>query len=119
LNKSKKNNIGMGQRLRIIRQQLGDTQTNFGARFRLKRDDIANYERGLAEPPASLLGGLEQLGYSINWLVSGDGHEREVDILRQLCKDLAIEVEKLKRSINEARTELINESSDPVKDTRQ
>ena len=106
----------MGQRLRFIRQQLGETQTNFGARFQLKRDDIANYERGLAEPPARLLGGLDRLGYSIRWLVSGNGYAREVDILRQRCKDLSSELEELKRSFNEARIELKDASTGPTSD---
>ncbi|MFC1481700.1 helix-turn-helix domain-containing protein [Candidatus Neomarinimicrobiota bacterium] len=117
MNKSKKNNVSMGQRLRSIRQQLGDTQTIFGARFQLNRDDIANYERGLAEPPANLMAGLELLGYSISWLVSGNGQKREVDLLRQRCEDLAREVEELKRSIRDAKIELNNKSADPAKDT--
>ena len=108
----------MGRRLRFIRQQLGETQTNFGARFQLKRDDIANYERGLAEPPASLMGGLDRLGYSIRWLVSGNGYAREVDILRQRCKDLSRELIELKRSFNEVRIELKNASVDPKNDAR-
>lgn len=92
----------IGKRLRSIRQQLGETQTTFGARFKLKRDDIANYERGLAEPPARLMGGLDKLGYSVSWLVSGDGQAREVDILRQRCDELLNEVKNLKRLVNEA-----------------
>ncbi len=118
MNTRKKNNIRIGQRLRFIRQQLGDTQTNFGARFQLKRDDIANYERGLAEPPASLMGGLDLLGYSVSWLVTGTGNAREVAILRQRCEDLLRELEELKQATREARVRLKNEALGPTDEHR-
>ena len=65
--------VFMGNRLRDIRNYLGENQTIFGARFGLKRHDIANYERGRADLPSSVMGGLDRLGFSITWLLTGEG----------------------------------------------
>ena len=63
----------MGNRLRYVRTYLGETQTTFAARFGLKRHDIANYERGRADLPSSVVGALDKLGYNITWLLTGEG----------------------------------------------
>lgn len=63
----------MGSRLRKIRTYLEETQTTFAARFGLKRYDIANYERGRADLPSPLVGGLDKLGFNITWLLTGEG----------------------------------------------
>jgi phage repressor protein C with HTH and peptisase S24 domain len=63
----------LGRRLRDVRTQLGETQAAFAARFSLQRHDIANYERGRADLPSHLMGGLDQLGFDITWLLTGEG----------------------------------------------
>ena len=63
----------MGNRLRQIRTYLTETQVAFAARFGLKRHDIANYERGRADLPSSVMGGLDKLGFNITWLLTGEG----------------------------------------------
>jgi len=65
--------VGMSSRLRKIRTYLDETQTTFAARFGLKRHDIANYERGRADLPSHLVGGLDKLGFNITWLLTGEG----------------------------------------------
>ena len=65
--------VGMSSRLRKIRTHLNETQTTFAARFGLKRHDIANYERGRADLPSHLVGGLDKLGFNITWLLTGEG----------------------------------------------
>ncbi|UCD37984.1 MAG: hypothetical protein JSW54_00405 [Fidelibacterota bacterium] len=65
--------VELGGRLRDIRTYLGETQTTFAARFRLHRHDIANYELGRADLPSRLMGGLDQLGFNVTWLLTGDG----------------------------------------------
>ena len=74
----------LGRRLRAIRTHLGETQAAFAARFQLQRHDIANYERGRADLPSRLMGGLDQLGFDITWLLTGQG-----DMLRPAPQPLA------------------------------
>ncbi len=63
----------MGSRLRYVRTYLGETQTTFADRFGLKRYDIANYERGRADLPSSVVGVLDKMGFNITWLLTGEG----------------------------------------------
>lgn len=63
----------MGSRLRYVRTYLGETQTTFADRFGLKRHDIANYERGRADLPSSVVGVLDKMGFNITWLLTGEG----------------------------------------------
>lgn len=63
----------LGHRLRDIRSYLGETQIIFANRFGLKRHDIANYERGRSDLPSRVMGGLDKLGFSISWLLTGEG----------------------------------------------
>ena len=65
--------VEIGSRLKQIREQLGESQTVFGQRFDLTRDDIANYERGRCDVPNRLLAQLETFGFSLNWLLNQEG----------------------------------------------
>ena len=62
-----------GTRLRQIREHLGETQTVFGKRFGLKRDDIANYELGRCDIPTRVLAELDRMGVSMSWVLNGEG----------------------------------------------
>ena len=81
---------GLGRRLRKIRQYLIETQTTFAARFGLQRHDIANYERGLADLPSRVMGGLDQLGISITWLFTGQGTMLRAESLSPEISDLVL-----------------------------
>ena len=63
----------MGARLRQVREYLRETQTTFAHRFNLKRHDIANYERGRADLPSRVMGGLDKLDINMSWLLTGEG----------------------------------------------
>lgn len=97
----------MGQRLRQIRNSIDETQTVFGARFNLKRHDIANYERGLADLPSRLMGALDEMGFNITWLVSGDGKMRKVDDLLSRFEELSMGIKHLSSDYHLEREELI------------
>ena len=62
--------VEIGSRLRQIREHLGETQTTFAKRFGLSRDDVANYERGLCDAPVKVLSGLDNLGFSLSWVLN-------------------------------------------------
>ncbi|UCH62715.1 MAG: hypothetical protein JSU77_13155 [Fidelibacterota bacterium] len=80
----------MGSRLRYIRTHLGETQTTFAARFGLKRYDIANYERGRADLPSSVVGALDKLGFNITWLLTGDGGMFRTELSRPEDQELVL-----------------------------
>ncbi|MCH7852428.1 MAG: helix-turn-helix transcriptional regulator [Candidatus Marinimicrobia bacterium] len=63
----------MGNRLKQIREHLGESQAAFGERFGCSRDDIANYERGRCDLPDKLLAELDRVGYRLRWLLNGQG----------------------------------------------
>ena len=63
----------IGGRLKQIRLHLENTQTVFGRRFDLTRNDIANYERGRCDLPDKLLAALDRLGINLRWLLNNDG----------------------------------------------
>lgn len=65
----------LAKRLREIRKALGDEgREQFSARLNLPKNTLANYERGLHEPPASVILAYHTVfSVSYNWLLSGDG----------------------------------------------
>ncbi len=98
---------GLGERLRGVRQHLGETQTTFAARFDLKRYDIANYERGRSDLPSRVMGYLDALGFNITWLVTGVGNMHKVDDLLMRFKSLSEEFDRLSTEYHQAREELL------------
>ena len=64
-----------GKRLRSIRKHLGDKQAQFGERFGITGSAVSLYEKGRL-PEDEILKELYKLGYSIDWLISGEGHMR-------------------------------------------
>ena len=64
---------GIGGRLRAMREQLGESQTVFAARFGLNRGNIDSYERARADLPTKLIGQLIELGLSAEWLINDRG----------------------------------------------
>lgn len=98
---------GLGERLRGIRQHLGETQTTFAARFNLKRYDIANYERGRSDLPSRVMGHLDEWGFNITWLVTGVGKMHKVDELLMRFKSLSEEFDRLATEYHQAREELL------------
>jgi transcriptional regulator with XRE-family HTH domain len=61
-----------GKRLRLIRKSFGETQAEFGSRFAKTGPAVSNYERGRL-PEDEILKALFQMGFSIDWLLSGEG----------------------------------------------
>ena len=65
---------GLGNRLRAIRQYLGESQTVFANRFGLNRGNIDSYERSRADLPTRLIGWLIELNVNVEWLILGRGN---------------------------------------------
>ena len=72
--KNKSANPGLGNRLRAIRQYLGESQAAFAGRFGLNRGNIDSYERSRADLPTRLIGWLIELGVNTEWLILGKGN---------------------------------------------
>ncbi len=62
----------MGKRFTQIRKELGLTQREMAERFDVAHTSIRNYELGHT-PKGHVLNELSQLGYDLNWLISGKG----------------------------------------------
>ena len=61
-----------GKRFHSIRKCMGESQSEFGARFGVTAMTISNYEKGRM-PPSDVLEKLCGIGFSIDWLISGKG----------------------------------------------
>lgn len=72
--KNKSANPGLGNRLRAIRQYLGESQTVFANRFGINRGNIDSYERSRADLPTRLIGWLIELNVNVEWLILGRGN---------------------------------------------
>lgn len=64
---------GLGHRLRLIREQLGETQRGMSDRFDLGVNTWQVYERMDRLPKDEALIELIKLGVSIDWLITGQG----------------------------------------------
>lgn len=61
------------ERLKEIRSNLGLSQSRFGAFLGIPQTTYANYESGKAAIPDAIKIKLYDMGYSINWLLTGEG----------------------------------------------
>ncbi len=64
----------MNQRIKLLREALDLTQTEFGKRLGLARNTIANYEGGLREPNDAILKLIcREFNADYFWLTEGKG----------------------------------------------
>lgn len=61
----------MGQRLRTIREKLGETQTQFAQRLGVIKLSVLKYEAGTTCPTAEQLHNLEQTGVDASYAAFG------------------------------------------------
>ena len=64
-----------GRHLRDIRKSLGENQGDFGKRFGKTGPAVSNYETGRL-PEDKMLKAIYDMGFSIDWLISGEGRMR-------------------------------------------
>lgn len=68
--------MSVGERLKAIRDSFGDSQRSMSKRLALGPNVWALYEREGRLPSDDALRALASLGFSIDWLVTGDGAMR-------------------------------------------
>jgi phage repressor protein C with HTH and peptisase S24 domain len=73
--------MSVGSRLKLIRKDLDLSQKKFSEKFSVHYRTIDNYEKDLREIPQSFMSKLFQMGYSISWLLTGDGSMRSSDYI--------------------------------------
>jgi transcriptional regulator with XRE-family HTH domain len=62
----------VGRRIRLVRQKLGFTQTEFAAKIGRRKLAVVHYEAGRI-PPADVLDGIARLaGVALTWLLHGE-----------------------------------------------
>lgn len=66
------NNIG--KRIKLIRKEIGMTQSEFGAKLRLSQDQISSFELGKRNPQLDTIDLIEiHFGVNREWLINGTG----------------------------------------------
>ena len=63
-------------RLRLIREAVGDTQRKMSKRMGLGVNGWQNYELGVSAPSLEVLDQLRVLGFSVEWVITGEGAMR-------------------------------------------
>ena len=71
--------MGVGSRLKTIRKDMDLSQKKFADLFAKHYISIQNYENDQREIPQSILVKLMKMGYSIPWLLSGEGNMKMSD----------------------------------------
>lgn len=61
----------MGRRLRLVRLQLGESQTQFAARLKVSLQSMHKYEIGMTGPTAEQLKNLEETGVDACYVTFG------------------------------------------------
>lgn len=70
-------------RLKLLRENLGLSQKEFGEMLGLAQTSYSNYEGGKSAVPSDVLEVLyKKVGVSIDWLVAGDGQMYRNDAIR-------------------------------------
>ena len=65
--------MDIGGRLKLIRDQYGESQAKFSLRFGIAQNTWGQYEIGKRSIPDDLKKQLADIGINLHWLVTGDG----------------------------------------------
>ncbi|CAO3372674.1 helix-turn-helix domain-containing protein [Azospirillum argentinense] len=68
--------VQLGDRLKAVREFLGETQKSMSRRFRLGENTWQSYELNGKLPKGETLAELAALGIDMNWLLTGTGRMR-------------------------------------------
>jgi len=64
--------MSIGERLKMIRKDLGQSQEKFAADLSIHLRSYISYEQGHRSLPQNVILQLLQMGYNINWLLTGE-----------------------------------------------
>lgn len=107
--------IAIGKRLRSFAEENFESLAEFGRQFGKDRTFFTPYFNGSSVPGAELLKRLTELGCDINWLLGSSTKEiikepkleYRVKELKEQIKELELQNEQLKKSI-EAASNVLN-----------
>jgi len=96
----------LAKRLRKIREVLGNEgREQFSARLKLPKNTLANYERGLYEPTASVIAAYNLVyGVNLHWIITGEG-----EIFGNATDALHLSAGLLNRALLESAIEAVYE----------
>ncbi len=85
----------IGDRLRSIRASLGYTQTEVAAEFGMGESTWKRLELEDRAPKGDVLARLVALGFSTDWLLTGDGEMRRRSLSGPVNRLLGVEIDRL------------------------
>ncbi|MCK4640455.1 MAG: helix-turn-helix transcriptional regulator [Candidatus Marinimicrobia bacterium] len=68
---------GYCKRLKIVRSELGISQQKMAKMLQIPYGTYRRYESGNTDIPAGVLLNVSQLGYSVDWFLTGEGKMRK------------------------------------------
>jgi len=71
----------VGTRLKSIRADIGLNQAEFGDKVGCRRQAVLNYESGNRDIPQGIFEKIAELGYSVEWLLTGNGVMKASEIV--------------------------------------
>lgn len=97
------------ERLRLLRKDLGLTQSKSATKFRIPLATWKKYEAGPSEPGSNALKGLALAGVNTNWLLTGLGAMLVPNSQLESTGTDAVNIKRLKLAI-ETVEEILQES---------
>ncbi|MDZ7795552.1 MAG: S24 family peptidase [Candidatus Marinimicrobia bacterium] len=83
----------VGSRLKTIRKDLNLNQKNFADKLSVHYKSVTNYESNTRQIPQEMLIKLFQMGYSVHWLLTGQGNMKMQDYVPEGAFKLEVETD--------------------------
>lgn len=101
--------MSVGERIRLERERLGQSQDEWATVASIHRNTQAKYERGESAPDANYLAAIEEIGADISYIVTGEKSvyaraaeelARECAIISNVVEDLEVSLERAGRTLS-------------------
>ncbi|MEA2077614.1 MAG: S24 family peptidase [Candidatus Marinimicrobia bacterium] len=82
--------MSIGKRLKLIRKDLGLSQEKFAAELSIHLRSYVSYEHEQRTLPQNVLRTLKELGYSLDWLIGGEGSMKTMGVANDVSHPLYV-----------------------------
>lgn len=107
----------MKDRIRQVREELGASQKEFADKLNVSREAVAQWERGVKNPSATVLRLIEkEYGVSADWILTGDGEKKRDyrDVQREILVAMFNQLpEERQKAINDVLEYYVKHGKSP------
>lgn len=116
----------IGERIRALRKEHGETQERFSSRIGLKRNSVTQIELGINRPSAVVIKAIcREYGVRREWLLTGEGDmyppddDHAIDIVLRAMECESEEKKALMRLIAQMPDELLDKMLEYLRSTKR